>query len=57
MLIYDSDVDCKSIIDTVKLFNQNGKTVKTMATADTSVRYRQLLKIGKGGIEILETND
>ena len=57
MLIYDSDVDCKSIIDTVKLFNQNGKTVKTMATVDTSVRYRQLLKIGKGGIEILETND
>ena len=57
MLTYDSDVDCRSIIETVKLFNQNGKTVKTMADADTSVRYRQLLKIGKGGIEILETND
>lgn len=57
MLTYDNDVDCKSIIDTVKLFNQNGKTVKTMAVADSSVRYRQLLKIGKGGIEILETND
>ena len=57
MLTYDSDVDCRSIIETVKLFNQNGKTVKTMAEADTSVRYRQLLKIGKGGIEILETND
>lgn len=57
MLTYDSNVDCKSIIETVKLFNQNGKTVKTMAVADTSIRYRQLLKIGKGGIEILETND
>ncbi len=57
MLTYDDDVDCKSIVETVKLFNQNGKTVKTMAVADASVRYRQLLKIGKGGIEILETND
>lgn len=57
MLTYDADVDCKSIVETVRLFNQNGKTVKTMAVADASVRYRQLLKIGKGGIEILETND
>ena len=57
LLIYDADVDCKSIIDAVKQFNQSGKTVKTSATADGSVRYRRLLKISKGGIDILETND
>ena len=57
LLVYDSDVDCKSIIDTVKLLNESGKTVMTASVADSTVRYRQLLKIGKGGIEILEKND
>ena len=57
LLIYEEDVDCKNIIDTVKLLNQSGKTVKTVSEADDTLRYRQLLKIGKGGIEILETND
>ena len=57
LLVYDADVDYKSVIDTVKLLNQSGKTVKTATAADDTVRYRQLLKIGKGGIEILETND
>ena len=57
LLIYDGDTDCKSIIDTVKLLNESGKTVKTAVASDSSIRYRQLLKIGNGGIEILETND
>lgn len=57
LLVYDADVDCKSIIDTVKLLNESGKTVMTAAAEDKTVRYRQLLKIGKGGIEILEKND
>ena len=57
LLVYDKDVDCKSVIDTVKLLNESGKTVKTAAKTDDTLRYRQLLKIGKGGIEILETND
>ncbi len=57
LLVYDEDTDAKSIIDTVKLLNESGKTVKTSMKADSTVKYRQLLKIGKGGIEILETND
>ncbi len=57
LLVYDDNTDTKSIIDTVKLLNESGKTVKTCAKADSTVKYRQLLKIGKGGIEILETND
>ena len=57
LLIYDTDTESKSIIDTVKLLSDSGKTVKTARRADEFVRYRQLLKIGKGGIEILETND
>ncbi len=57
LLTYDAGTDAKSIIDTVRLLNESGKTVKTSPVADKSQRYRQLLKIGKGGIEILETND
>ncbi|MBR4013262.1 MAG: ATP phosphoribosyltransferase regulatory subunit [Clostridia bacterium] len=57
LLIYDTDTESKSIIDTVNLLSDSGKTVKTARRADEFVRYRQLLKIGKGGIEILETND
>ena len=57
LLIYDTDTESKSIIETVKLLSDSGKTVKTARRADEFVRYRQLLKIGKGGIEILETND
>ncbi len=57
LLIYEQDTDSKSIIDTVNLLSDTGKTVKSAPCVDGSVRYRQLLKIGKGGIEILETND
>ncbi len=57
LLIYEETTDKKRIIDTVKLLNESGKTVKTSLSADKAIRYRQLLKIGKGGIEILGTND
>ena len=57
VIIYEDDTDPKSIIDAVRLFSQNGKTVRTAKGTDGRIRYRQLLKIGKGGIEILETND
>ena len=57
LLVYDEGVDVKKVIDTVKLLNESGKTVKTSLATDNSVRYRQLLKISNGGIEILETND
>ena len=57
LLTYDVDSDKKTVIDTVKLLNESGKTVKTSSEVDSTVRYRQRLKIGKGGIEILEAND
>ncbi len=57
LLLYGEDTDKKSIIDAVEQLLTSGKTVKTATSADCSVRYRQLLKLGKGGIEILETND
>ncbi len=57
LLTYDEGTDAKSIINAVKLLNESGKTVKTSPTADRSQTFRQLIKISKGGMEILETND
>ena len=57
LIIYDKDTDIKLMIDAVNSFNQSGKTVRTAPCADRSIRYRRLLKIGKGGIETLEAND
>ncbi len=57
MLVYESDVDKKRVIDAVRRLNDSGKTVKCAAEADASLRYRRLLKIGKGGTETLEAND
>ena len=57
LLVYDETDDKNSIIDTVKRLNKEGKTVKTSLCKDTSIIYRQLVKMSNGGIEILETND
>ena len=56
LLVYE-DVDTETIIDAVKKLVDGGKTVKVSANADGSVRYRQLCRISKRGVEILETND
>ncbi len=57
LLLYGDGTDAKTVSDTVKFFVESGKTVRTARTLGGDVKYRQLLKIGKGGIEILETND
>lgn len=57
LLIYEDNIDIRSIVQAVRLLNESGKTVRTATAPDPSVRCRQLLKIGKGGIEILETYD
>jgi ATP phosphoribosyltransferase regulatory subunit len=57
LLVYDSDVESKIVIDTVRKLNESGKSVRTSLVCDKNTRYRQLAKITKGGIEILETND
>jgi ATP phosphoribosyltransferase regulatory subunit len=57
MLLYENDVPEQKIIEAVTLFSESGKTVRTVNVPDTSVRYRQLVKLGKEGIKILEAND
>ena len=57
LLVYEENMDMRSVVQAVKLLNESGKTVRTSAAMDPSVRCRQLLKIGNGGMEILETYD
>ncbi len=52
LLVYDDDADVSTVIDTVRHFNDNGKTVKVSATDDKSIRYRRLVKVTSGGVEL-----
>ncbi len=55
MLVYGNS-NKKDIIFAVNRIIESGKTVKAVSVADKSVRYRQLIKLVNGGMEILETN-
>ena len=57
MLCYDADVKPEDIIKTSNGFIADGKTVKTASAPDKNTRYRQLVKLGKDGVEIIEAND
>ena len=57
MLVYDADVEAQKIIEAVKRFGKDGSSVRAVSTLDESVRYRQLVRLTKEGVNILETND
>ena len=57
MLCYDADVKSEDIINTVNGFVNGGKTVKTVSTPDKNTRCRQLVRLSKEGVEIIEAND
>ncbi|MBE6576765.1 MAG: hypothetical protein E7653_01340 [Ruminococcaceae bacterium] len=52
LLVYDEDADVKTVVETVRQFNANGKSVKVSAEDDKSVRYRRLVKVTAGGVEL-----
>ena len=57
VLLYDDDVAMETILATQAKLTEEGYSVLTSKTADNSVRYRKLLKLTKGGLQALETND
>lgn len=57
LLVYDSDVSPKNVIEAVRALGSDGKNVMTTASADSGVRCRRRMKISKEGVSILETND
>ena len=57
MLLYEEGTPAEEIIAAAKQLGCDGSSVRTLTAPDTGVRYRKLVKLGKGGLEDLETND
>jgi len=57
MLWYDKGVQPEDIIKTVTEFINEGKSVKTVSLPDKNTRCRQLVRLSKEGVEIIEAND
>ena len=57
LLIYEQTADVSKLTAAVKMLTANGRRVRVQQTKTDRLRYRQLLKLSDGGLEILETND
>ena len=57
VLLYDENTDEEQLVKSVKMLMENGKSVLPAKAIPEKAKYKQLLKMGKGGIEILETDN
>lgn len=57
LLTYETDVDTAKLTAAVKMLTANGRRVRVQKTISEKLRYKQLLRLSDGGLEILETND
>ena len=57
LLTYEADVDTAKLTAAVKMLTANSRRVRVQRTASAKLRYKQLLRLSDGGLEILETND
>lgn len=57
LLTYESYVDTSKLTAAVKMLTANGRRVRVQKTGSDKLRYKQLLRLSDGGLEILETND
>ena len=57
LLTYEPDVDTSKLTAAVKMLTANGRRVRVQKTGSDKLRYKQLLRLSDGGLEILETND
>lgn len=57
LLLYDEGAEVQKLCSAVKMLTANGRSIRVQRTMPERLRYRQLLKLGEGGLEILGTND
>lgn len=57
LLIYDDNATVGQLADAVKNITESGKSVKAQKVNSGNIKYRQLLKLENGEVEVLETND
>ncbi len=57
VLLYDKETKEETVVKTTKMLMENGKSVIALKSVPENIKCKQLLKIGKGGIEIIETDN
>lgn len=57
LLLYDTGADAAKLTAAVKMLTAAGQRVRVQRERSEKIRFKQLLKLGDGGLEILETND
>lgn len=56
VILYDDTSDINAINDAFKLLSANGNTVTVQKAVPDKIRYKQLVRLTKRGVEILENN-
>lgn len=57
VLIYDADTDVKTLTQAVKKLNSTGESVQVQKSVSKVLKYKKLLQLKDGRLEILESND
>lgn len=57
LLLYDDNTQLSVLADSVKSITDSGRSVKAQKSNNGLIKYRQLMRIKNGEVEILETND
>jgi ATP phosphoribosyltransferase regulatory subunit len=57
MVVYEEGTSASDIIKLARQLGCDGSSVRTLASADATLRCRKLVKLGKDGLVEVETND
>jgi len=57
VLLYDADTDIKALTQVVKDLNSLGQSVQVQKSVSKVLKYKKLLQLKDGRLEILESND
>ena len=56
LLLYDHKAETEKLSAAVRMLTANGQRVRAQRVKSDRLSYKQLLRLGEGGLEILETN-
>lgn len=57
LLLYDGHTELSALAKAVKDITESGRSVKAQKINSGAVKYRQLMRLNNGEVEVLETND
>ncbi len=56
VILYDEETDIDTLNDAAELYSKNGASVSVQRHLPKKARYKQIIKLTKGGVKILENN-